>query len=331
MKNISRRDLLKLVPVLISLSFASKFPFISAANAARTLPPFQNVARGKTHGSNFRAIYGDEKLRAQFLGFLENVYSIYPNKEFHALILNATQKYETDEEIYAEIQRQLPEITPFMALVRYSLPSLNNQKKEMSRQAGLLLGDTKKVNNYVEIGSPGTYVQGIKNNVDIDGDVYLLHVNNPHYSAEDIVQRGRLRKVGDFVDMGDYKNIAADAIPPGKIELVSNYIGFHHAKAGQRMSFIKSVTDLLPSGGKLIVRDHDVKDQTMAHVVALAHDVFNAGLMTEWKINEDEVRNFTTVAQIEDELSFLGLTRKGDYLLQEGDPTINTLMIFEKA
>lgn len=329
MENINRRDLLKFVPVLISLSFASKIPFLKMAYAAPT--PFKDVPHKTTHGSNFRAIYGDEELRAQFLGFLENVYSIYPNKEFHALILDATQKYETDEEIYKEVQRQLPEITPFMALVRYSLPSLKHQKKEMSRQAGILLGETKKVNNYVEIGSPGTYVAGIKDHVEVDGKVYLLHVENPHYSPEDIVQRGRLRKVGTFVDMGDYKNVPASEIPPGKIDLVSNYIGFHHAKSGQRMSFIKSVTDLLPSGGQLIVRDHDVKDQTMAHIVALAHDVFNSGLNVEWKVNEEEIRNFTTVARIEEELSFLGLTRKGDYLLQEGDPTINTLMIFEKA
>ena len=329
MKNISRRDLLKFVPILISLNFASKLHFLGTANAG--LPQFKDVPRAQTHGSNFKAIYNDEKLRAQFLGFLENVYSIYPNQEFHQLILNATQKYETDEQIYKEIQRQLPEITPFMALVRYSLPSLNHQKKEMSRQAGILLGNTKTVNNYVEIGSPGTYVHGIKDHVDIQGDVYLLHVDNPHYSPEDIVQRGQLTKAGDFVQMGDYKNIASDAIPPGKIDLVSNYIGFHHAKAEQRMSFIKSVTDLLPSGGKLILRDHDVKDQTMAHIVALAHDVFNSGLNVEWKINEDEVRNFTTVAQIEDELSSLGLTRHGGYMLQQGDPTINTLMIFEKA
>lgn len=327
---MERRSFLKFISIIIGLSFAKKFNYITLGMAA-PLPVFEGMDRKKTHGSNFKAIYKNEKLREEFYSFLKNVYSIYPNKEFHKLILESTQTYDTDEEIYAEIQRRLPEITPFMALVRYSLPSLNHQKAEMSRQTGILLSGTKKVKNYVEIGSPGTYVHGIKDHIDIDGEIHLLHVESPHYSPSDIVQRGQIAKAGDFVDMKDYANIDPKNIKPGSIELVSNYIGFHHASVERRRPFMKSVTDLLPSGGQLILRDHDVKNQTMAHIVALAHDVFNAGLMTEWKINEDEIRNFTTIAQIEEELAILGLTRKGEALLQSGDPTINTLMIFEKA
>lgn len=327
---MERRDFLKLVSIVIGLSFAKKLGFLSSS-LAETTPVFQGMPRTETHGSNFRAIYGDEKLREEFYKFLKNVYSIYPNEEFHRLILEATQSYETDEQIYAEIQRRLPEITPFMALIRYSIPSLNSQKKEMARQTGILLSGTKSVNNYVEIGSPGTYVQGIKEHTRVQGDVYLLDVRNPHYGPADIVQRGQLAKSGKFVDMQDYAQIGDHDIKAGSIELVSNYIGFHHASEEKRRPFIKSVTDLIPPGGKLILRDHDVTNRSMAHIVALAHDVFNAGLMTEWKVNEDEIRNFTTIAQIEEELAALDMTRKGQSLLQPGDPTINTLMIFEKS
>lgn len=326
---MDRRNFFKFVSIVIGLSYAQKLDFIASA-FAKPLSDFKPMEPSKVHGANFRAIYGDEKLRAGFYNFLENVYSIYPNKDFHKLILEATQAYETDEEIYAEIQRRLPEITPFMALIRYSLPSLNNQKAEMSRQTGILLSGVKTVENYVEIGSPGTYVHGVKDHVDIKGDVHLLHVENPHYSPSDIVQRGQIKKAGDFVDMKDYATIAAKDIAPNSIDLVSNYIGFHHASAERRRPFIKSVADLIPSGGKLILRDHDVQNQAMAHLVALAHDVFNAGLMTEWKINEDEIRNFTTIDQVEEELASFGMIQKGDRLLQHGDPTINTLMIFEK-
>lgn len=327
---MERRDFLKLVSIIIGLSFAKKIGFI-APSCATPLPAFKGMPRAETHGSNFRAIYGDTKLREEFYKFLENVYSIYPNKEFHKLILEATQSHETDEQIYAEIQRRLPEITPFMALIRYSIPSLSNQKKEMARQTGILLSGTKSVHNYVEIGSPGTYVHGVREHTDIQGDVYLLDVRNPHYGPADIVQRGQLTKSGKFIDMRDYAQIGSNDIKPGSIELVSNYIGFHHASDDKRRPFIKSVTDLIPPGGKLILRDHDVTDSTMAHIVALAHDVFNAGLMTEWRINEEEIRNFTTLAQIEEELAAVNMTRKADTLLQPGDPTINTLMIFEKS
>jgi len=328
---MERREFLKFIPLVLGLAFAQKVGVFPSAFAGTSLKPFSGMDPVKTHGHNFRAIYGDDRLRAKFHGFLENVYSIYPNKEFHKLILEATQAYESDEDIYKEIQRRLPEVTPLMSLIRYSIPTLVEQKEEMAEQTAQLLSGTGQVENYVEIGSPGTYIKGVKKSVKVRGESYILHTDNPHYSPEDMIQRGSIFKAGEFVDMKDYSPISPQDIKPHSIELVTNYIGFHHASAERRRVFIESVVNLIPSGGQLVLRDHDVVDQTMAHIVALAHDVFNAGLMTEWKINEEEIRNFTTVAQVEEELAAYGMYMEKAPLLQKGDPTLNNSMVFRKS
>jgi 2-polyprenyl-3-methyl-5-hydroxy-6-metoxy-1,4-benzoquinol methylase len=109
------------------------------------------------------------------------------------------------------------------------------------------------------------------------------------------------------------------------------YIGFHHAPLARRAEFARSCSAVLKRGGSLIVRDHDVTDPAMTHFVALAHDVFNCGLELPWQANAAEVRNFLSLAQLTDLLSGAGLAPRGKRLLQQGDPTHNTLMRFDKA
>lgn len=331
MAKLNRRDFLRFFPLIFGLGFASRISLPRPALAWEGVPEFASKDRHFVHGSNFRAIYGNEELRGKFLQFLQNVYSIYPDKEFHALILKSTQDNETDEDIYKAIQKDLPEITPFLSLLRYSLPSLSKQKDEMERQAAILLADKKTAVNYVEIGTPGRHVDGIENHVKITGDTYLLHTAQPSYAPGDIAERGHIMKVGTFVDMKNYDPVEADKIPRGKIELISNFIGFHHAPPDKRGAFVKSVSEMMPLGGRLILRDHDVDSEDMAHMVALAHDVFNAGLDVPWEINAAEIRNFTSVPEIEKQLSKYGLQRQGDLQLQEGDPTRNALMVFVKT
>jgi hypothetical protein len=330
--NMKRRDFIKIFPVLATLAFAPKLllPCFAqpSTEADNDLAPKDTVL---VHGSNFHAVYMNDQLRERFYLFLKNVYSIYPDKKFHALIHEITQSRESDEEVYKEIQSRLPEITPFLPLLRYSLPSLSKQKDEMARQVALLMADKKTVVNYVEIGTPGRYVHGLEKNIQVQGETYILNTQRPSYSAGDIAERGQITRVGQFVDMKNYDPVDSRKIPSGKIELVSNFIGFHHAPPEKRNEFIKSVSTLLPSGGRLILRDHDVDGGDMAHMVALAHDVFNAGLSVPWEINAAEIRNFTSIPEIEKNLNKYGLERQGNLVLQEGDPTRNALMVFIKT
>jgi len=62
--------------------------------------------------------------------------------------------------------------------------------------------------------------------------------------------------------------------------------------SGSNDAFIASIHRVMRPGGIFIVRDHDVRDEYMGHMAALAHTVFNAGLGTAWAVNEAELRHF---------------------------------------
>ncbi len=320
---MNRRYFLQLFSVLLAAGiFKPGFAFGT---------PIEYV-HGHSDISNFKKIYEDEKLRNAFLTFLKNVYSIYPPEEFHAVITEIVKENDTDEKIYLAIQKRLPELKSLLSPVTRELPALRHQKDEMAKQIAQLLKGTKKADGYMEIGTTGRYVHGVKEAIGIKNETYLLHTERPQvFSLTDIVERGQLGSIGKFVDMGAYKKIANEDVPDGSLDLITNFIGFHHAPVEKRDAFIASVSKKLRPGGKLILRDHDVDSDNMRYIVALAHDVFNAGLDVSWEVNFNEIRNFTSVPQIEEALNDAGLTRTGDKLLQPGDPTQNTMMLFVKA
>jgi hypothetical protein len=69
----------------------------------------------------------------------------------------------------------------------------------------------------------------------------------------------------------------------------------------------------------------------MNRMVALAHDVFNMGLGADWAVNRQEIRNFTSLAQLTVYLARFGFKRAPGTIFQGGDPTRNALMLFVKA
>jgi hypothetical protein len=83
-------------------------------------------------------------------------------------------------------------------------------------------------------------------------------------------------------------------------------------------------------GGLLILRDHDVTDDYMRALVSLAHAVFNAGLGTPWEVNARELRHFRTIDDWVEVLQRHGFSPVGPRLLQAHDPTINTLLAFQR-
>ncbi len=319
----SRRDFVKFLPTLLALGFMPKIALGRTSLLANPIPAHS--------GYNFKYIYENKKLREQFHLFLQNVYSLYPDPEAHNLIIDLTSSLETDEIIYKELQKRFPEIKPFLSVFRSSLPALAKQKKEMREQTATLISEMKSADGYMEIGTTGRYFEGIKDSVNLSGKTYLLHTDGPTYNPGDIVERGQFIKVGKFINMGDYDSVSSEAIKPETIDLITNYIGFHHAPPEKRDAFISSVAATLRPGGRLVLRDHDAADEEMKFMAALAHDVFNAGLDISWDKNLAEVRNFTSLDEISEKISQYGLKPEASRLLQSGDPTQNTLMVFVKT
>lgn len=283
--------------------------------------------------SNFKAIYQNPALKSAFLLFLKNVYNLYPEDKFHQLIDQATRSGKTDKEIYLLIQSQLSTITPFLSELRYSLPALRKQKEEMTRQTLDLLGSVKTVKGYMEIGTTGRYLSRLKSSIDITGDVVLLNYAEPSYSLVDIMERGQPTKLGRFVSLKNYQQISPQEVPDASLDLVSNYIGIHHSPPASRDGFVQSIQRVLRPGGRMVLRDHDVTSSELNHMVALAHDVFNAGLGTGWSVNQQEIRNFTSTAELIRYLDRFGFKPSPQKrpLLQAGDPTQNALMEFVKV
>jgi hypothetical protein len=89
--------------------------------------------------SRFKTIFSSVYWRDRFYIFLQNIFHIAPTGTLHSAIWDIVEKYDTDEEIYKEIQKILPTIKPHFADIRYGLPALRKQKTEMARQASLFL------------------------------------------------------------------------------------------------------------------------------------------------------------------------------------------------
>ena len=280
--------------------------------------------------SNFKAVYSDARLRKRFYLFLQNVFRLYPEDRFHRLIQEVSARHDADADIYQELQKRLPEITPRFSQVTYALPALAKQKEEMARETADLLGLPRAVHGYVEIGTPGRYVKALRRRLCIDGAVVVANDMAPGLSLADIAERGQLRQAGEYVPLGNYDAFDPTRLPDASVDLVTNYIGFHHAPADRLDPFVASIGRVLRPGGRLVVRDHDASSADMTALVALAHDVFNAGVGLSWDENHRQIRNFRSIKELEQYLATMGFARSGGLRLQEGDPTRNALMLFVK-
>ena len=110
--------------------------------------------------SRFHTIYSDPAARARFVAFLEHVFHVVPPSTLDAVIADACRTHGDDRAIYAAIQRRLPREVPPFATARYALPALSRQKREIARETARLVGD-RRVDRYVEIGTPGRYVAAL--------------------------------------------------------------------------------------------------------------------------------------------------------------------------
>jgi FAD/FMN-containing dehydrogenase len=279
--------------------------------------------------SDFHAVFHDVELSDGFYRFLQNVYRLYPEDRFHTLIRDACERFASEEDIYRHLQRELPKIKPALADLRLALPSLAKQKREMARQTLQLLGERRRINGYVEIGTTGRYASALRKHVELTGPLVLAHGVAPTNSPVDIVERGQLRRLGVHAAIGDYEPLPA-SIADASIDLVSCFIGLHHCPPERLDAFVQSIVRVLRPGGLFILRDHDVRNERMRAFVALAHTVFNAGLNEPWDVNASERRHFAPIERWTSLLAGAGLRDTGARIAQPNDPSDNLLMSFVK-
>lgn len=281
------------------------------------------------NASEFKEVFCNTQSHDNFYLFLQNIYNIFPENPFHLLIYQQTMKHDTDQKIYAAIQEELPKIKPFLSELRYALPALFAQKKEMAKETLQLLPNDKPIDGFVEIGSTGRYASQLKKHYDIS-KLYFIHDVAPNFSPVDIAERGSLTKYGQFIPFNNYHEITENQIKSESIELIICYIGLHHCPPEKLASFVQSLYRILKPGGSLILRDHDVKTPQMHAFVSLVHAVFNAGLGISWENNQKELRHFNSLAYWIQYLEKFGFKTNGQTILQDYDPSLNTLIRFVK-
>lgn len=291
------------------------------------MPTIVSDTQKKMPDSLFHTVYGDPRAADRFYAFLQNIFHLYPEDRLHTLIKESLSQHDSDEAIYRGIQAGLPAITPPLSLLRYALPSLALQKTEMGQQTAKLLGKQTALNDYVEIGSTGRYVRTLKRHLTLRGTVTLVHDKAPTNSPVDIVERGQLGGIGNFVALNDYAPIA---LPPQSADLVSCFVGLHHMAPPKLAPFLESIARIVRPGGYFIVRDHDVRDPAMNAFVSLAHCVFNAGLGESWATNAAELRHFDSVDEWIRRIEAAGFRHTGERIVQHGDPSDNVLMAFKR-
>ncbi|GAB6069657.1 hypothetical protein JCM30760_07540 [Thiomicrorhabdus hydrogeniphila] len=280
---------------------------------------------------NFQYIYSNNGYRQEFYDFLVNVFHLYPEDELHSVIHLLTKQNNNDQEIYKKLQQNLARIKPLLADITYALPALSKQKQLLAQQTTQLIDTKIPYENYLEIGSTGRYLDTLEEKFTIQGERFFLTNKPAGYTPVEILDRGQIFKAGIDIDLNNYQTDLAKTIPNQSLDLVSVFIGFHHCPVDQREAFISSIRDAMSHNAMLILRDHDAHNQKMRRMAALAHDVFNAGTHETWQTNQEELRNFYSLAQLEQMMIQFGFKPLGKKLYQPGDPTLNALMAFQKA
>lgn len=281
--------------------------------------------------SIFKSIYSQTKSSDAFYRFLQVIFHLYPESKFHMLIKEACAEGGNDEDIYHRVQTRLPKIKTFLSELTYALPALKKQKREISTQTLKLLGEQRTINGYLEIGSTGRYISDLQKHIKLSGPIYLLSDTEPDNSLSEIFERGQIKKIGTYIDLNDYSPISEERIPSASLDLVTCYIGLHHAPIEKLEDFIASIKRVLKPGGRFILRDHDVTTESMNHFVSLVHTVFNLGLNESWEFNVKEFRNFQSVQRWCQLLENFGFIDSGKRILQDNDPSDNTLLLFTKG
>ncbi|OQW49287.1 MAG: hypothetical protein A4S09_12285 [Proteobacteria bacterium SG_bin7] len=288
--------------------------------------------------------------RQKLKDFFAHIFNVREPDQFISAIdkaltnLKSRNQTPIDQNIYEELAKVLPETAPgvFQTAAK-TISSLKTQQNEMANETlELMKGDVGNIDGYVEIGTKGRYVQYLKNLLGLKGIAYVVTDAKPSlFSVPDILERTGGYGATDyrsylpallrakFVNMNNYDMISQAQIPNESVDLVTMYIGLHHIPLEKLRTFVSSIYRILRPGGKFILRDHDATSD-MQPIVHLAHSTYNAGLGIPFAEEKIEVRNFQPVAYWKNLLKDSGLVDLNRTVLQEGDPTLNTLMIFEK-
>lgn len=278
----------------------------------------------------YRKVFADTASREAFRAFLNRIFLRLDDNKFFALIdtILSNSSLDTDEKIYAALKENIGTASKgFFGTFLTGLRSLRELQYDLATQVADLMGSHNKVKGYVEIGYPGRMIRPIQGKLAISGTATVV---NDSQSLSDYVQCGFPRPYQRFVPLDNYRPIPESEIPSQSVDLVTCFIGLHHAPEEQLEAFVESLNRILRPGGSFILMDHDANTQQLQDLVWVVHSVFNAATGVSIPEDEKEVRRFAALEKWKNLLERHGFEALPSTYMREGDPTKNMTIRFVK-
>ncbi|MEX0939958.1 MAG: class I SAM-dependent methyltransferase [Candidatus Babeliales bacterium] len=289
----------------------------------------------RTHANYLNTIFSNENLRTTFGLFLDDVLRQVSSDRFYSIVdeILKENKPHNDHDFYEKILSCADKVKHFLPAYP-KLKLLQHQKTVLSKQAGQILDNTT-INGCVEIGTPGTYLASMQTFLNINGPIYAINDKQKwqdHVQSFSFNPKKKFLFFDQFVPLNNYDAIKSKDIPSNSVDLVVCFIGLHHVPQEKLDSFINSIYRILRPGGIFLLRDHDVQTSELMAITQTAHAIFNALFAQESVEAEmNEYRNFKPLTYWINVLRQHGFTPGSERLLQENDPTMNTMLKFTKT
>ena len=286
--------------------------------------------------NHFSRTYSNAEQREYFRSFYSEVLRLVPADKMHQIVEDIVRENpeDSDAQIYAKLVEPVKKIRPgiFKLLTQYAPNVISNQRKVLSSQTVSLLNDKDEINGYLDIGTSGNYFKSFAKKFPgpVKGPKYLISDMKPSiFNPGDILQRGQLLRNFVHVQNEDFLPISDKYIPSESLDLVTMYVGLHHTPKEKLSGFIASINRVLREGGVFILRDHDKNNKTEPYM-HLAHMTFNLAAGVTAGAEAQELRNFLSIDDWIEILEQHGFSAGEERLLQEGDPSENTMIRFTK-
>lgn len=299
----------------------------------------QSTDRPAAHRSELHTVFFDTTLRKDCISFMQHVLQHQkPQQFFDAIDRISEQEQLVDKNVSDECWYKklssLKQSDYILPLPYDALRALANQKKILGSQATSLLKKDTPYNNCVEIGTPGTYASLLKTTLPITGSICVV---NDKQQWSDAVQSFSYKPLNgfvaydNFVPLNEYEPITEESIASSTVDLVVCFIGLHHVPVEKLDAFLSSIARILRPGGVFLLREHDAATPEIMALTHAAHSIFNLYLAKATLSDEiNEYRNFNDMSYWTTLLEAHGFDCGDTRLLQEGDPTKNTLFACTK-
>lgn len=253
---------------------------------------FAPIIYGECTTNHLQTVFTQPEQRVRIASFIDNVLRQIPSGKFLSFIDDNNKASMNDMQWYEYLYNNIHIIKnklPFLKVIKL----INFQKNLLAEQIHQLLGDSPRIANSLEIGTPGTYTSSLRSK--ISGTVYVAHDQERMtdlLQAHSLSVKNGFRGYDNFVALNNYEPLDV-SIADNSIDLVICFIGLHHISVEKIDKFVDSLFRVMRPGGVFLLREHDAFNADMFSIVYAAHSIYNAVIPHENLDSEmSEIRNF---------------------------------------